>query len=260
MKLKFLSVLICLLSQAFTSAVAHSAEAAAVQSTSSGALTKYCQFLRSRVRLAWKIMPGFDHPVVIDFDVDADGKIRGIGAASCDKSTSEARVTAGLLVAWVKQIVAPPSGPLRMQISLCNRIEKIDICVRDVDWSAYVLKLNKSVIRAWSPAGSNSGRYAVVRITLSWDGRVERVLVSHSSGFKDFDKSVTDALNGPVIFDRFPDGGPERKDFEIYLESAHERIASTAVLHYNVFGCTLERLLNHPDRSYLSILVKCLVF
>lgn len=164
------------------------------------------------------MMDGFDHPVLIDVDVDKCGKVTALGTNRSDRSTVDTQSTAIALASLVDRLPAPPDGSLKLVVGLCNDRRRIVVAPRDLNLGRYFERAYSRLRQAWNWPPNSPARYCVVMLRLLNSGAVQEMRLLQSSGQPEFDLAALTIVSRTVPFQALPDGTPSYIDFKMTIE------------------------------------------
>jgi len=185
-------------------------------------VSAYCATIQSSICQEWRMMEGFDHPVLIDVDVDKYGKVTALGTNKRDRSMADTQSTAIALASLVDRLPTPPHGSLKLVVGLCNDRRKIVVAPRDLNLGKYFEKAYYRLRQAWNWPTNNPFLHCVVMLRLLNSGTVQEVRLLQPSGQTEFDRAALTIVSKSVPFQALPDGAPSYIDLKMTFEKGSD--------------------------------------
>jgi TonB family protein len=191
---------------------------ALAEAANSMPLNEYCDRVRAQIVKDGASKFTWAKAIDVSVGLDESGKIID---SDNDKEKDEKHKNALDVLMQLGNFPAPPANskkPFWLTISTSKENDKIAVCVRDVDYQAYMAELQGKIKHGWyPPKGDTTLRVGVV-FHLHRDGHIDGLKITDGGGKPENDGAALAAVNSAVPFAPLPDGSPESVDIQFTFD------------------------------------------
>lgn len=178
-----------------------------------GPLSKMCRQIESSLRESWKENKAFNQDVWLFCYVQPDGTLSNIETDD-PKRYGPAVCTRAIKALASIKLDSPSKTPIPLVVTLNNVPEKTQVYVRHLNFSPYWYVFDTKVINYWRSSNLGDDGQVDVRMKVYRDGTIRDLVISKSSGDKEFDKKILETMGKAPSMGHFPDGGHEFSEVE----------------------------------------------